>query len=139
MSSEVRPISPTQFASAIEDLPLENLYAKVFEIRNSISHLEDSNKELEEYSQNVGGDADCVDAIRENREVIGRMDERIELVKREVERRGQKWHEGEADGPTSGEGAAGRSLDDEQLRRLMEARMADVEEEEGEEEDGVHL
>lgn len=134
MPSEGSPISSAQFAIAIEELPLENLYAKVFEIRNSISHLEDSNKELEEYSQTVGGDTDCVAAVAENREVIGRMKERVELVKREVERRGQKWHEGDGNGAASGEGAAGGSLDDERLRRLMEARMA-----EEEEEDGVHL
>lgn len=137
MSSEARPIPPTQFASALEDLPVENLYAKVLEIRNSIAHLERSNKELEEYSDSVGGDTDCTAAARENEEVIARMNERIELIKKEVERRGQKWHGGEVNGETDGEVAAvGGRLNDEELRRQMEARMAE-EEEDGEE--GVHL
>lgn len=135
MSSETRPISPTQFATAILDLPLENLYAKVFEIRNSVDHLERSNKELREYSDSVGGDADCVAAVRENEDVINRMNDRIELVKREVERRGQKWHEAGVNGKTDGEVAAGGTLTDEELRRQMEERMA----EDDEAEEGVHL
>jgi hypothetical protein len=143
MSSEARPISPTQFASAIEDLPLENLYSKVFEIQNSVAHLERSNRELEEYSDSVGGDVDCAAAVRENQEVVGRMKDRIELVKKEVERRGQKWHGGEVNGALDGEMATGGRLNDEELRRRMEERMTEdddeEEEEEEEEEEGVHL
>ncbi|KAF7507095.1 hypothetical protein GJ744_010908 [Endocarpon pusillum] len=136
MSSEARPIPPAQFAAALEDLPVENLYAKVSEIRNSIAHLERSNKELEDYSNSAGGDTDCVAAVRENEEVIGRMNGRIELIKNEVERRGQKWHEAEMNGEVDGEAAAGGTLTDEQLRREMEARMA---EEDDDAEEGVHL
>jgi hypothetical protein len=136
MSSEARPISPSQFASALEDLPVENLYAKVSEIRNSVAHLERSNKELDDYSRSAGGDADCVAAMRENEEVIGRMNERIELVKQEVERRGQKWHEADLNGQTDGEVPAGGRLNDEELRRQMEERFAGDGEGEGE---GVHL
>jgi hypothetical protein len=135
MSSEARPISPTQFATAIVDLPVENLYAKVFEIRNSIDHLERSNTELREYSDSVGGDIDCVAAIRENQDVIGRMNDRIELVKREVERRGQKWHEAEVNGKPDGEVTAGGTINDEDLQRQMEERMA----QDDDAEDGVHL
>ncbi len=135
MSSQPRPISPTQFATALGDLPVETLYAKVAEIRNSIDHLARSNKELEEYSQTVGGDADCVAALRENEEVVQRMNERIGLIKHEIERRGQKWHEGVVNGETDGEVASGGSLGDEELRRQMEERMA---EDDGEDE-GVHL
>jgi hypothetical protein len=136
MSSEARPISPTQFAAAIEDLPVENLYAKVFEIQNSIAHLERSNKELEDYSSSVGGDADCAAAVRENAEVVGRMNDRIELVKKEVERRGQKWHQGVVNGTNKGEASpVGGRLSDEELQRQMEERMAD----EDDAEEGVHL
>jgi hypothetical protein len=101
MSHEARPISPARFASALEDLPLANLYSKALEIRNSIAHLQRSNGELQEYSDSqASGDADCLEAVRENEIVIERMKERVELVKREVERRGGRWHEAdvEADG-----------------------------------------
>lgn len=135
MSSEARPISPTQFATAVTDLPVENLYAKVVEIRNSVAHLERSNKELREYSDSVAGDADCLAAVRENEEVIGRMDDRIELVRKEVERRGQKWHEGEVNGERDGEVPAGGTLNDEELQWQMEARIAD----DADDEEGVHL
>ncbi len=136
MSSEARPISPAQFAAAIEDLPLENLYAKVSEIRNSIAHLERSNKDLEDYSNSAGGDSDCMAAVRENEEVIDRMNGRIELIKKEMERRGQKWHEAEVNGEVNGEAAPGGTLTDEELRRGMEARMA---EDNDDAEEGVHL
>jgi hypothetical protein len=142
MSSQARPISPTQFATALGDLPVETLYAKVAEIRNSIDHLARSNKELEEYSQSVGGDADCVVALRENEEVMGRMNERIGLIKREVERRGQKWHDGEVNGETDGEVvAAGRRMSDEELRRQMEERMVedDGDDNGNGDDEGVHL
>jgi hypothetical protein len=135
MSSEARPISPTQFATALVDLPVESLYAKVSEIRNSIAHLERSNKELRDYSNSVDGDADCLAAVRENDEVIGRMNDRIDLVKKEVERRGQKWHQGEVNGDSDGPVPTGGTLNDEQLRRQMEARMTD---DDGDEE-GIHL
>jgi hypothetical protein len=135
MSSQARPISPTQFASALADLQVENLYAKASEIRNSIAHLERSNEELQQYSDSVNGDADCLAAVRENDEVIGRMNDRIDLVKKEVERRGQKWHQGEANGDSNGPVPTGGTLNDDQLRRQMEVRMAD----DDDDEEGVHL
>jgi len=135
MSSQAGPISPTQFASALAELPVENLYTKVSEIRNSIAHLERSNEELQQYSDSVNGDADCLAAVRENDEVIRRMNDRIDLVKKEVERRGQKWHQGEVNGDTDGPVPIGGTLNDEELRRQMEARIT---EDDGDEE-GVHL
>jgi hypothetical protein len=98
MSHEARPISPARFASALEDLPLANLYSKAFEIRNSIAHLQRSNEELQAYSDDQrGGDAECLDAIRENEVVVERMRERVGLVKREVVKRGARWHEAGAE------------------------------------------
>lgn len=137
MSSEARPISPSHFAAALVDLPVENLYTKAAEIRNSIAHLEKSNRELEEYSQSVGGDADCVAAAQENEQVIQRMNRRIDLIKTEAERRGQKWHgDGAMNGETAGEVAAGGRLSDEEPARQGEGRTT---EEEDAEDDGVHL
>jgi hypothetical protein len=123
MSHEARPISPARFASALEDLPLANLYSKALEIRNSIAHLQRSNGELQEYSDSQpGGDADCLEAVRENEVVIERMKERVDLVKREVERRGGRWHEadvevdglnGKSDGEVVENGYANGALDED--------------------------
>lgn len=106
MSSEARPIDASQFALAIQDLPVENLYSKANEIQNSITHLEASNQQLQEYSDSIradttlpeetrqDGDKDCLEAIEENLVVINRQKERIQLLRQEVERRGGRWHGG---------------------------------------------
>ncbi|KAL9099241.1 MAG: hypothetical protein Q9163_005232 [Psora crenata] len=99
MSAAATPIPPHRFAEAIADLPLANLHDKAAEIRNSISHLEHSNEQLQQFADQ--GDTDCTDAIAENRVVIQRMEERISLLKEEVERRGYRWGEDE-----DGEGKA---------------------------------
>jgi hypothetical protein len=91
MSAEAGPISPTRFATAIQDLPVETLYAKAVELRNSIEHLVASNEQLKEFANS--GDQDCAEAIRENDEVIQRMEHRILLLEFEVEvNRKMKWH-----------------------------------------------
>jgi hypothetical protein len=160
MSSEVRPITAAAFASALTDLPVENLYAKVFELNNSIAHLEHSNTQLKEYSDSIKndsslaedvrreGDRDCEDAIKENDVVIARQRERIGLLKAEVERRGGRWHEAggeerpnghveEGEEVVVGRGSGGR-LTDEELRRRMEERMgAEGDDDDGG--DGMHL
>ena len=162
MSAESQPISAERFALAIQDLPAENLYSKAHEIANSVAHLERSNKQLQDYIDSIRadttlpestreeGDKDCSDAIQENHIVIERQKERIELLKREVERRGGKWHEGDTNGsvngsaeapPTDGPAASdppstsGGRLTDEELRRQMMDRLSD-EQEDG---DGMHL
>lgn len=157
MSSETRPISPASFVRAIEDLPLENIYAKAYEINNSVAHLEKSNAVLQEYSDSIkndtnldaatraGGDKDCLEAIQENAIVIERQNERVRLLKAEVERRGQLWHEAEpkeAEHTTSGNGATSAAapqtsapvsnrLTDDELRRQLAERMGEDEDEEG--------
>jgi hypothetical protein len=105
MSSDALPISPSRFAEALKSLPLSTLHLKVLELRNSIAHLDYSNEQLRPFalgtSQPIGSspsepqqpDQDCIDAIRENEQVISRMEERIRLVRAEVEDRGQKWEE----------------------------------------------
>ena len=107
------------------------------------------------------GDDDCREAMFENLAVIGRMNERIEMLRREVEGRGMRWGESEVedakglDGEVNGDGRmangergvvmngtgapaprqpSGR-LTDEELRRQLEAHLG---EQEGED-DGVHL
>lgn len=97
MSAEALPISPARFALAIKDLPLTTLHLKAAELRNSIAHLEYSNLELKPYasppSSKETPDAVCAEAIKENEEVMGRMQERLDLLKVEVEGRGASWLE----------------------------------------------
>ena len=160
MNSERRAISAAQFALAIQDLPVENIYSKASEIENSISHLERSNKLLQEYSDSIKneaglpaetreeGDKDCLDAIKENDIVIERQRQRIDLLRKEVGRRGGRWHEADnnvepykddTNGANGGNGppvSQRPRLTDEELRRQLEARMA---EDNADDEDGMHL
>lgn len=83
------PISAADFALAIADLPLDSLHAKAAEIENSMRHLHSSNAQMLPFADD--GDQDCKDAMFENLQVIGRMKERMELLRAEVERRGMRW------------------------------------------------
>lgn len=91
MSSNAAPISPARFAAALSALPLSNLHLKAAELRNSIAHLDHSNLQLQPFAEE--GDGDCKQAIGENTETIARMEERITLLKAEVEGRGFIWGE----------------------------------------------
>lgn len=148
MSSGARPIPSSQFALAIHDLPIENLYTKAKEIENSIEHLQKSNRQLQEYSDSIKndatlpgevkeevGDKECLEAIRENEVVIDRQKERVEMLKQEVERRGGLWHGGINMDRVNGRTGGGR-LTDEELRRQMEERLG-ADDDDGDE--GMHL
>lgn len=136
MSSTATPIPLNRFAEAITALPLSNLHFKAAELRNSIAHLEYSNLQLQPFAEE--GDQDCKDAIAENEEVMGRMKERIECLKKEVEGRGFAWgedeeraegqHAGHVNGEAvdrQGEGEHGRTngvrgtMEDEDLARRI--------------------
>ncbi|KAK6443316.1 hypothetical protein LTR95_000142 [Oleoguttula sp. CCFEE 5521] len=177
MASPAPIIDPLRFAAALVELPLDALYSKAAELRNSISQLRSSNAQMLPFAEE--GDAECREAMFENLAVIGRMQERVTLIREEVERRGQVWHEGDGDGDhvmggtgegrptgsgvgteageqiwvergdagaglngvigsaaarTDGADAGSGRLTDEELRRRVEAQLA--EDEEG---DGVHL
>jgi len=94
-SASATPITPEAFALAIKDLPASTLHCKVLEIRNSIAHLDYSNQQLLPYTDGTNGepDPDCADAIKENEVVIERHNERLGLLKIEVEQRGLNWRE----------------------------------------------
>lgn len=137
------PISPSRFSAALQSLPLDALHAKAAELRNSITHLKASNTQMLPFAEE--GDQDCKEAMFENLAVIGRMNERVRLLREEVEGRGMMWAEGDdGDGKVvNGNGtingtqrpSGSGSLTDEELRRQLEAQMGD----DGDEEDGVHL
>jgi hypothetical protein len=105
MSADTTPITAGRFAAALKELSINMLHLKVLEIRNSIAHLQYSNDQLKPFaegsatalsdagSNGAGPDQDCIDAIRENEQVIDRMNERIALVRIEVEERGVSWTE----------------------------------------------
>jgi TolA-binding protein len=91
MSHESQPITLTRFASALSDLPIDAIYSKYSELRNNITHMESSNKQLEDFARE-NDDRDCYEALLENRQVIKRFEERITALKQEVtEVRGLPW------------------------------------------------
>ncbi|ROT39730.1 hypothetical protein SODALDRAFT_331839 [Sodiomyces alkalinus F11] len=101
-TADTTPISPDRFAAALAELSISTLHLKLLEIRNSISHLRTSNIQLLPFAMGtetvVGGepgvpDPDCADAIRENEGVIDRMNERVLLIRTEIETRGLSWRE----------------------------------------------
>jgi hypothetical protein len=81
-------------------------------------------------AQQLTPDPDCAEAIRENEEVIARMQERIRLVRAEVESRGLSWAEfqGAGAGAVRDDGDA-----DVSAEVAAEAAEEEEEEEEGEE------
>lgn len=91
MSAESTPITAARFAAALNDLPISSLYAKHAELTNSVTHLESSNKQLEDFARD-NDDRDCYEALLENRQVMKNFNERMELIKKEVEEiRGLPW------------------------------------------------
>ncbi|KAJ6190156.1 hypothetical protein N7519_000177 [Penicillium mononematosum] len=97
MSTQYLPITPGAFAEAIKELPIAVLYSKVSELTNSIAHLHRSNAELRAFlaeSNNSEEDKKELEGyITENEGVALSMNERILLLKTEVENRGQPWIE----------------------------------------------
>lgn len=96
MSAQARPISPTRFSAALQDLPLSNLYGKVSELRNQLVHLDYSNQEMKAFADGTAPgltepDKDCIAAIEENEVVIERIIERLGLLRAEIEGRGNSW------------------------------------------------
>jgi hypothetical protein len=97
MSTESLPITPGAFAEAIKELPLAVLYSKVSELTNSITHLHRSNAELRafllESCDSEEEKKELETYVKENEDVAVSMNERIALLKTEVENRGLPWIE----------------------------------------------
>ncbi|KAI4798104.1 hypothetical protein E4T45_11677 [Aureobasidium sp. EXF-8846] len=160
MSHEALPIDRVQFAEALESLPLDALHAKVAELRNNMDHLRYSNEQMVPFADQgdqgtpTDPNQDCKDAMYENLVVISRMNERIELLRAEVEKRGMRWSEAEVENrqvsermvngdsapvtqTQSSQPQSGR-LTDEQLRAQLEARLTQ-DTQDDQEEEGLHL
>ncbi|KAL8879230.1 MAG: hypothetical protein Q9198_003118 [Flavoplaca austrocitrina] len=154
MSASAVPISQDRFAEAIADLPIGNLHAKAAELRNSVAHLVHSNEQLQPFADD--GDRECADAIKENQRVMARMVVRIDLLKKEVEKRGLPWGDdepalvnGKSEGPTeqastSMEIQVSTSPDTPPNRRLrsdteLAQRLQEQIDEDMHNDDGVHL
>lgn len=114
--------------------------------------MQNSNTQLEDYARE-NDDRECYEAVLENREVMKRFEERIELLRREVvEVRGLPWRpqEDEAQGKVdqnveaevvqrNGDGGGAAAMtngEDGQERRNGDSAAA---EQNGHEEDGVFL
>lgn len=97
MSSESLPINPAAFAEAIKELPLSAMHSKILELRNSIAHLHRSNAELRlflaETDETEEEKKELQGYIMENEGVVVSMSVRVELLKTELENRGQPWIE----------------------------------------------
>ncbi|KAH0388220.1 hypothetical protein KCU92_g1075, partial [Aureobasidium melanogenum] len=154
MSHEALPIDRARFAEALESLPLDALHSKVAELRNNMNHLRYSNEQMVPFADDGDqGFEDCKDAMYENLVVISRMNERIELLRAEVEKRGMRWSEAEVEdrqvsermvngdsastNTTQSQPQSGR-LTDEQLRAQLEARLVQ-DTQDDQEEEGLHL
>ena len=107
MSAEATPITAARFASALTDLPISSLYAKHAELTNNITHLESSNKQLEDFARE-NDDRDCYEALLENRQVMKNFNERMDLIRKEVEEvRGLPWRPRDEGEVRKEEGAVG--------------------------------
>ncbi|KAK8029808.1 hypothetical protein PG993_011099 [Apiospora rasikravindrae] len=114
MSAQARPPTAAEFASALTELPASSLALKVLEMRNQIAHLDYSNSEMKPFADGADGaepDQICIDGIRENEEIIVKVQQRIELVRQEVERRGLSWPEFDGKDVAAGAMATAPSLE----------------------------
>jgi hypothetical protein len=138
MSASALPIAPARFASALNDLPISSLYAKHAELKNNIVHMESSNKQLEDFARD-NDDRDCYEALLENRQVIKRFLERIDMIKKEVvEVRGLPWRpQGEEENDEKGVVVNGASVIGENGQQ--ESRNGTRAQGGDEEEEGVFL
>lgn len=145
MSAEALPITAARFAAVLTELPISSLYAKHAELTNNIAHLESSNKQLEDFARE-NDDRDCYEALLENRQVMKNFNERMELIRKEVEEvRGLPWRprdEGEVRkeegavglngvGPTQVNGDVGASNGPQAAQEQMNGNGAQDGEEEG--------
>lgn len=131
MSADAAPITFARFSKALEDLSVESLYAKYSELTNQLTHLESSNKQLEEFAREHD-DKDCYEALMENKQVMKRFEERREAIKHEVrDVRGLPWKPREDE--TKVNGSVSAVMNGAATEEVNGAGA------QGEDEDGVYL
>ncbi|CAO3596329.1 unnamed protein product [Absidia cylindrospora] len=72
-------LDTTKLKKALWDMPIETLLTEIPEIQNSMVHLIQSNNDMKEYDPQ-GLDTDLTTAIEENKDLIQRQDQRIDLT-----------------------------------------------------------
>ncbi|OBZ87542.1 hypothetical protein A0J61_04414 [Choanephora cucurbitarum] len=82
----------SQLRKALEDLPSHSLITEIPEVQNAIGHLLKSNQEMLEYDPN---DPDLQQAIRENKDLIKRKENQVDITLQVIrERLGEAaWRE----------------------------------------------
>ncbi|KAI9364155.1 hypothetical protein BD770DRAFT_379396 [Pilaira anomala] len=85
-------MNQAQLEKALNELPPATLITEIPEIQNSIAHLLKSNQEMREYDPN---DPDLIQAIKENKDLISRKEDQVDLTLKVIrERMGQAaWRE----------------------------------------------
>lgn len=85
-------MEPVQLEKALNELPPATLITEIPEIQNAIAHLLKSNKEMLEYDAN---DADLIQAVKENKDLITRKEKQVDLTLKVIrERLGEAaWRE----------------------------------------------
>ncbi|KAJ5086347.1 hypothetical protein NUU61_007654 [Penicillium alfredii] len=141
MATETTSINAAAFAEAIQELPLSAVYGKVTELRNSIAHLYRSNSELRvfltESSDPEEEKKELESYVTENEGVIASMNERIKLLRTEVENRGQPWLEVEDEREEERQKLSSDAVATNGNSSAPEAQQDSTARNEGE--DGVHL
>lgn len=140
MAAQIFTINPEAFTEALKELPLSAVYAKVSELRNSIAHLHRSNAEMKDFleaSQSEDERREMEGYIRENEGVFASMRERLDMLRTEVERRGQSWIEEEGDGAKEEEKGDGVPVTNGDLNSSSNSNAAG--QSGGDAEEGVYL
>ncbi|KAJ5226750.1 uncharacterized protein N7469_006756 [Penicillium citrinum] len=143
MAAQVFTINPEAFVEALKELPLSSVYAKVSELRNSIAHLHRSNAEMRafmESSETEEEKREMEGYIRENEGVFKSMEERLGMLRNEVERRGQRWIEESEDGDDAKVQGGRENGDGDEVVNLNGRRVDSTENQGGDNsEEGVYL
>lgn len=80
------------YKNVVRQLSTPSLYAEILKLDNSIRHLKRSNEELILHGESEEDGQWTVDIVKENKDVIAKQEEQIEMVKAEIAERGQSGH-----------------------------------------------
>lgn len=72
-------LNKQQLEKALYELPIDTLLTEIPEIHNAVAHLIQSNQEMAEFDPE-GKDADLLQAIRENKDLIKRKEQQVDIT-----------------------------------------------------------